>query len=808
MAGSDSYSDSSSISVGESIDEHSVHSTLSVDPRLNDHRHQSMSLPVRTDSRLIQEQQRHQQEFHSGETNKQPPTWKERFLGKSKKNVEDVSKSPHSLGPTETQDVTLQVPTVTRPKSSSTSSQVSSNRDKYRGDGPLPHPLNPMVNSRELRRKMLSTDEDGEEDEYAAKFQDRYGSMPTSGILLASGRSHRASVSSAGDSRSKHRKSSASNHSSNIVTILDPARDVKMHRVSSHASSVGSNPSTDESDGDIRSHGSRDSQETEEDVCFPMVPKHVRVRGIDFDEIEEFITEQRQQNEQIVQREKELQLRSTSSITTSSENFSTAALKYTPRFAAMHHNDSKNNCGSDHGSIENEKKDEKNDHKKNPSSTSSSSTAGEKDNFESSSAKVSFESIPASNDNSDAIPDRFSFFNSAREATIHCPDIPSMIEPGHPVRSLFEPDDCVWWLDCVCPTDDEMKMLAKAFGIHPLTAEDIRMQEAREKVELFRTYYFVCFHTFDPDSESEDFLEPINVYMVVFKQGMLTFHFTPITNPANVRRRVRQLRDYVDVSADWLCYAMIDDITDGFAPVIHSIEYEADAIEDSVFLSRENDFRTMLFRIGESRRKVMTLMRLLQGKADVIKMFSKRCHEDTSPLGNQSAQPRADIALYLGDIQDHIITMFQSLLSYEKIFSRSHSNYLAQLQLESFYSNNQVTDMLSKVTLIGTILVPMNLVTGLFGMNVLVPGQDTTNYGWFGGILGFIIVVVLVSGFAANWYMDRTQRRDSQLGGSPSGVSMRSFGFGRRNNVPEQQHDRTNRSVVSSRFSKYGEWGS
>ena len=166
-------------------------------------------------------------------------------------------------------------------------------------------------------------------------------------------------------------------------------------------------------------------------------------------------------------------------------------------------------------------------------------------------------------------------------------------------------------------------MLAKAFGIHPLTAEDIRMQETREKVELFKSYYFVCFHTFEADKESEDYLEPINVYIVVFHDGILTFHFSPISHPANVRRRVRQLRDYVDVSADWLCYALIDEITDGFAPVIHGIEYEADAIEDAVFTARDTDFSSMLQRIGESRRKVMTLMRLLSGKADVIKMFAK-----------------------------------------------------------------------------------------------------------------------------------------------------------------------------------------
>lgn len=82
--------------------------------------------------------------------------------------------------------------------------------------------------------------------------------------------------------------------------------------------------------------------------------------------------------------------------------------------------------------------------------------------------------------------------------------------------------------------------------------------------------------------------------------------------------------------------------------------------------------------------------------------------------------------------------MFQNLLAYEKIFSRSHTNYLAQLQVESFNSNNKVTEMLGKVTMIGTMLVPLNVITGLFGMNVTVPGQDSSIAWWF-GILGVLL---------------------------------------------------------------------
>jgi magnesium transporter len=56
--------------------------------------------------------------------------------------------------------------------------------------------------------------------------------------------------------------------------------------------------------------------------------------------------------------------------------------------------------------------------------------------------------------------------------------------------------------------------------------------------------------------------------------------------------------------------------------------------------------------------------------------------------------------------------MVQNLNHYEKILSRAHSNYLAQISIEMTQANNQINDVLSKLTALGTILIPMNLVTG------------------------------------------------------------------------------------------------
>ncbi|KAI9436809.1 cora-domain-containing protein [Lactarius psammicola] len=310
-------------------------------------------------------------------------------------------------------------------------------------------------------------------------------------------------------------------------------------------------------------------------------------------------------------------------------------------------------------------------------------------------------------------------------------------------------EGCTWWLDILSPTDEEMKMLSKVFGIHPLTAEDIQMEEAREKIELFRTYYLVCFRSFDQDPYSPTHLEPLNMYIIVFREGILSFHFRPTPHPQNVRRRIKQLKDYISVTSDWISYALIDDITDAFGPLIQSIEYEVDSIDELVLILKDAEQSDMLRRIGRCRKKVMGLLRLMGNKADVVKGLAKRCNE------NWKVAPTSDIGLYLSDIQDHLITMTQNLNHYEKILSRTHSNYLAQISIEMTDANNQINEVLSKLTALGTILIPMNLITGLWGMNVHVPGQDIEGFAWFSSIVGALVTIGLVGGYSAYKLMVR-----------------------------------------------------
>ncbi len=161
------------------------------------------------------------------------------------------------------------------------------------------------------------------------------------------------------------------------------------------------------------------------------------------------------------------------------------------------------------------------------------------------------------------LENRFEFFSSLGESTIHAAEFGDLVLPGEDVRSLFtfpegEELDGVWWLNMNNPTEEEIRAICKAFGVHPLTIEDIGTQEAREKIELFPSYYFACFRSFHVEEidDGQEY-EPFNIYVVVFREGTLSFSFSPNPHAAHVRKRITMLKDYVALSADWICYALM-----------------------------------------------------------------------------------------------------------------------------------------------------------------------------------------------------------------------------------------------------------
>jgi magnesium transporter len=50
--------------------------------------------------------------------------------------------------------------------------------------------------------------------------------------------------------------------------------------------------------------------------------------------------------------------------------------------------------------------------------------------------------------------------------------------------------------------------------------------------------------------------------------------------------------------------------------------------------------------------------------------------------------------------------------------------------------------VVAKLTIVASVMVPLNLITGLWGMNVQVPGQEVESLTWFYGIVTGMAIFV------------------------------------------------------------------
>jgi magnesium transporter len=258
-----------------------------------------------------------------------------------------------------------------------------------------------------------------------------------------------------------------------------------------------------------------------------------------------------------------------------------------------------------------------------------------------------------------------------------------------------------FWLDLLDPTEEELNALEQAFDIHPLTIEDIQSEDTREKCDVFPNYYFVSVKGIVDDEEA--IVKPVPVSILVFKQCIISIQYISNVHTHRVLQRFKsqKLRFHHNIRPAYVCYSLLDEITDAFLPVIRFLEHDMQSIDDLVRVLKASEQTDMLKRITVSRKRVVLISRLMNTKPELIKLVVHRMKTDSK-----------DILIFLEDIYDHAVTMKQDLIQFEKALARSYSNYLAQISIEITQASNRGNELAAKMTILAAIMLPMTVITG------------------------------------------------------------------------------------------------
>lgn len=262
------------------------------------------------------------------------------------------------------------------------------------------------------------------------------------------------------------------------------------------------------------------------------------------------------------------------------------------------------------------------------------------------------------------------------------------------VDELMDPaqQSGVLWIDVVGVGNGEViESLGQRFELHPLAMEDVVHTHQRSKFDDYgdRIYFVVRMLRDEADLSSEQvslFLGPNFVISIQEREGDC---FEPI------RERIRQHARVRHRKADYLFYALIDAIIDGYFPRLEDYGLRLEELEEQIF---KKDVR--LEEIYNIRSDLVRIRKHVWQHREAIQSLNKQDHELIS----------SDTQVFIRDCYDHTIQLIDVAESF-----RDQCTNLRELHLSEMSARQN--EVMKTLTIFATIFMPMSFVAGVYGMN-------------------------------------------------------------------------------------------
>ncbi len=305
-------------------------------------------------------------------------------------------------------------------------------------------------------------------------------------------------------------------------------------------------------------------------------------------------------------------------------------------------------------------------------------------------------------------------------------------------KVLEDPDrpDQSWviWIDLDHPKPDEEELVIDWLDIlHPLTLEDIRMPKRHEngmphlpKLEDFEDYTFLVLNPLREASlDSTGSATCTQLSCIVTDNVLVTWHYNPVVGIDALKQRIVRQGPLVGKGVDTLLQKVLDESVEGFIPIIDQVEENLDNLEEIIFSKPEP--RTLEKLMGY-KRGIQGLRRTLQHERDAV---SRLMRGESSRIG------RGD-QVQFRDVHDHLLGFLEVLETNREMVSDLVQIYLA-------CDSQRLNEVMRVLTGLSTLVLPMGLITGIYGMNVKMP-ETEWEYGY--PMVLLILVSIAVGGFS------------------------------------------------------------
>ncbi len=271
--------------------------------------------------------------------------------------------------------------------------------------------------------------------------------------------------------------------------------------------------------------------------------------------------------------------------------------------------------------------------------------------------------------------------------------------------------------------------LKENYKFHTLDIEDVMSEWQRPKVEIYKYYLFLIAVLPYYDTERRK-IRGREVDIFLTKDCLITICKNPNPYLDHIFERVTQSakikKMWFGKGSSYLLYVLLEKLFREANSCLKIIAKDLSEAEDDVY---ENELRSVARELALTRRSVLTTRRILEPQRFTMNIMASVDREFLPKELNN----------YFDNVRDEIEKMWSEANGYRDVIEGLHR---VNATLVSERTNRVITIL----TVISAFLLPMTLLSGIYGMNLIrLPWQNEPQI-----VLGlFITVSVFTAGIIA-----------------------------------------------------------
>lgn len=263
--------------------------------------------------------------------------------------------------------------------------------------------------------------------------------------------------------------------------------------------------------------------------------------------------------------------------------------------------------------------------------------------------------------------------------------------------SLYAARDSVTWIDVQGLGDESViRRIGEIFSLHALALEDAVNVPQRPKSESYERFqlFITRMTRYEPGSKVD--VEQVSIFLGERFVLTLQERYGDIFDP--VRSRIRAgIGPMRRSGPDYLVYALIDTVIDGYYPVLETMGEYLEELEGETLASAQP---VHLRRIYDVKRELLELRRAIWPQREAINSLIR----DEGPLVGET------VRMYLRDCYDHAVQVIDVTETYRELTGTLMDLYLSAV-------SQRTNDVMKVLTVMASIFIPLTFLAGIYGMN-------------------------------------------------------------------------------------------